>query len=78
MRQRDTQKGFNDVGWDIWPDNYGRFLDQIDADATSVPLAISGTATDLVLDAVADETDSLSDTGTFDDLLDQLRAARIR
>lgn len=38
VRQRDTQKGFNDVGWDIWPDNYGRFLDQIDADATSVPL----------------------------------------
>jgi hypothetical protein len=24
------------VGWDIWPDNYGRFLDQIDADATSI------------------------------------------
>ena len=38
VRQRDTQKGFNDVGWDIWPDNYGRFLEQIDADATSVPL----------------------------------------
>ena len=26
------------MGWDIWPDNYGRFLDQIDADATSIPL----------------------------------------
>jgi hypothetical protein len=38
VRQRDTQTGFNDVGWDIWPDNYGRFLDQIDADATSIPL----------------------------------------
>ena len=37
VRQRDTQKGFNDVGWDIWPDNYGRFLYQIDADATSTP-----------------------------------------
>ncbi|MCU0914933.1 MAG: T9SS C-terminal target domain-containing protein [Planctomycetes bacterium] len=37
VRQRDTQTGFNDVGWDIWPDNYGRFLYQIDADATSVP-----------------------------------------
>ncbi len=37
VRQRDTQKGFNDVGWDIWPDNYGRFLYQIDADATSIP-----------------------------------------
>ncbi|MCX6309191.1 MAG: T9SS C-terminal target domain-containing protein [Bacteroidia bacterium] len=38
VRQRDTQKGLNDVGWDIWPDNFGRFLDQIDPDATSIPL----------------------------------------
>ncbi len=38
VRQRDTQTGFNDVGWDIWPGNYGRFLYQMDADATSVPL----------------------------------------
>jgi hypothetical protein len=38
VRQRDTQRGFNDVGWDIWPDNYGRFLEQIDPDATSIPL----------------------------------------
>ena len=38
VRQRDTQTGLNDAGWDIWPDNYGRFLYQIDADATSVPL----------------------------------------
>jgi hypothetical protein len=29
---------YSDVGWDIWPDNYGRFLYQIDADATSIPL----------------------------------------
>lgn len=36
--QRGNQAGFNDVGWDIWPDNYGRFLYQIDADATSIPL----------------------------------------
>ncbi len=38
VRQRDTQRGLNDVGWDIWPDNYGRFLYQIDADGTSIPL----------------------------------------
>ncbi|MCB1124275.1 MAG: T9SS C-terminal target domain-containing protein, partial [Verrucomicrobiae bacterium] len=38
VRQRDTQTGFNDVGWDIWPDNYGRFLYQIDAESTSIPL----------------------------------------
>ena len=37
VRQRDTQTGLNDVGWNIWPDNYGRFLYQIDAEATSVP-----------------------------------------
>ena len=36
VRQRDTQTGLNDVGWDIWPDNYSRFLYQIDADATSI------------------------------------------
>ena len=36
--QRGDQAGFNDVGWDIWPDNYSRFLAQIDADATSIPL----------------------------------------
>ena len=34
----DEAKDINDVGWDIWPDNYGRFLYQIDADATSIPL----------------------------------------
>jgi hypothetical protein len=38
VRQRDSQKGFNDVGWQIWPDNYSRFLYQIDADETSIPL----------------------------------------
>jgi len=37
-RRRSVRKGFNDVGWDIWPDNYTRFLYQIDADETSVPL----------------------------------------
>jgi hypothetical protein len=36
--QRGNQAGFNDVGWQIWPDNYGRFLYQIDADETSIPL----------------------------------------
>jgi hypothetical protein len=36
--QRGDQAGFNDVGWDIWPDNYSRFLYQIDADTTSIPL----------------------------------------
>ena len=38
VAQRGDQAGFNDVGWDIWPDNYSRLLDQIDPDATSVPL----------------------------------------
>ena len=37
-RASSGKAGFNDVGWDIWPDNYGRFLYQIDADATSIPL----------------------------------------
>ncbi|MCY2989755.1 MAG: T9SS C-terminal target domain-containing protein [Planctomycetota bacterium] len=38
VQQRGDQTGFNDVGWDIWPDNYSRLLAQIDADATSIPL----------------------------------------
>ena len=38
VQQRGDQAGFNDVGWDIWPDNYSRLLDQIDPDETSVPL----------------------------------------
>jgi len=33
--QRDKQTGFNDVGYDIWPTNYGRWIEQIDADITS-------------------------------------------
>lgn len=37
VRQRSSQTGFNDVGWEIWPDNYYRFLYQIDPDATSAP-----------------------------------------
>jgi hypothetical protein len=46
VRQRDSQTGLNDVGWDIWPENYGRFLYQIDPDATSVPLwRVSGPIT---------------------------------
>ncbi|GAB6164413.1 hypothetical protein JCM19992_04130 [Thermostilla marina] len=36
VRQRSEQTGFNDVGWEIWPDNYSRFLYQINADETSV------------------------------------------
>ena len=36
--QRGDQSGFNDVGWQIWPGNYGRFLTQIEPDATSIPL----------------------------------------
>ena len=38
VQQRGDQSGFNDVGWDIWPGNYSRLLDQIDPDATSIPL----------------------------------------
>jgi hypothetical protein len=38
VKQRSNQTGFNDVGWQIWPDNYSRFLYQIDADETSIPL----------------------------------------
>ena len=38
VQQRGDQAGFNDVGWDIWADNYSRLLDQIDADETSIPL----------------------------------------
>jgi len=37
VKQRSNQTGFNDVGWQIWPGNYSRFLYQIDADATSIP-----------------------------------------
>ncbi|MCX6307966.1 MAG: hypothetical protein NTY32_03720, partial [Bacteroidia bacterium] len=38
VQQRGDQAGFNDVGWEIWPDNYSRLLDQIDPDETSIPL----------------------------------------
>lgn len=37
-KQRQESKGYNDAGWDIWPDNYSRFLTQIDPDGSSIPL----------------------------------------
>jgi hypothetical protein len=36
--QRRDQNGFNDAGWEIWPDNYERFITQIDPDNTSLGL----------------------------------------
>ncbi|MCF8379215.1 MAG: hypothetical protein K9H49_06540 [Bacteroidales bacterium] len=36
VRQRDTQKAYNDAGWEIWPTNYSRFITQIDPDNTSI------------------------------------------
>ena len=46
VQQRGDQAGFNDVGWDIWPDNYSRLLDQIEPDETSIPLwRVGGTIT---------------------------------
>ena len=38
VKQRGNQAGFNDAGWQIWPDNYSRLLTQIEPDATSIPL----------------------------------------
>jgi hypothetical protein len=38
VQQRGDQAGFNDVGWEIWPDNYSRLLTQIEPDETSIPL----------------------------------------
>jgi hypothetical protein len=38
VKQRGDQVGFNDAGWEIWPDNYSRLLYQIDPDASSIPL----------------------------------------
>jgi len=38
VKQRGDQAGFNDVGWEIWPDNYSRLLYQIEPDVTSIPL----------------------------------------
>jgi len=46
VRQRDTQTGYNDAGWEIWPTNYSRFLTQIDPEGTSIGLfRIGGTIT---------------------------------
>ena len=38
VNQRERQKGYNDVGWDIAEGNYERFLSQINADKTSIGL----------------------------------------
>jgi hypothetical protein len=38
VKQRGDQVGFNDAGWEIWPDNYSRLLYQIEPDETSIPL----------------------------------------
>lgn len=38
VRQRDTQTGYNDAGWDIEEGNYSRWIDQIDPDNTSVAI----------------------------------------
>lgn len=38
VRQRREQVGYNDVGYGIWPHNYGRFLEQVDPDETSLPV----------------------------------------
>merc|ERR1712113_685869 len=35
VAQRHKQTGFNDVGYDIWPTNYMRWLEQLYADTTS-------------------------------------------
>jgi hypothetical protein len=44
--QRSKQTGYNDVGCGIWPTNYQRFLEQIDADVTSQGLFRIGGAID--------------------------------
>ncbi len=36
--QRDSQTGYNDAGWEIWPTNYSRFITQIDPDNDSIGL----------------------------------------
>ena len=36
--QRSQQSGYNDAGWDIWPNNYSRFITQIDPEKTSIGL----------------------------------------
>lgn len=38
VNQRERQKGYNDVGWDIAEGNYERFLTQINPDETSIGL----------------------------------------
>ncbi|MFC2080016.1 T9SS type A sorting domain-containing protein [Bacteroidota bacterium] len=38
VRQRDSQLGYNDAGWEIWPTNYSRFITQIDPKNTSIGL----------------------------------------
>jgi len=38
VAQRESQTGYNDVGWDIAEGNYERFLTQIKADETSIGL----------------------------------------
>ena len=56
VKQRGDQSGFNDVGWEIWPDNYSRFLTQIEPDKTSIPLwRVNGpiTATSSIYDRFA-------------------------
>ena len=36
--QRRAQTGYNDAGWEIWPDNYTRFIRQIDPEKESIGL----------------------------------------
>jgi hypothetical protein len=38
VRQRDSQTGYNDAGWDIEEGNYSWWIDQIDPDNTSVAI----------------------------------------
>ena len=38
VAQRSSQTLYNDVGWDIWPTNYSRFITQVDPDAESIGL----------------------------------------
>jgi hypothetical protein len=45
--QRNTQRGLNDAGWQVFAENYERFLHQIDADETSIGLwRVGGEVTD--------------------------------
>lgn len=38
VRQRDSQTGYNDAGWNIEEGNYSRWIEQIDPDNTSVAI----------------------------------------